>query len=82
MQNPESVLENETLKILCDFKMQTDHLISAQRPDLVIVNKKKRTCRIKLNENEQRFKYLQLGREQKIWNMKVTVIPIVIGRSV
>ena len=40
----ESVLKNETHKILWDFEIQTDHLISAKRPDLVIDNKKKRTC--------------------------------------
>ena len=48
--NPESVLENETQKPLWDFEIQTDHLITTGRPDLVIVNqkrkKKKRTCRI------------------------------------
>ena len=37
----ESVLENETHKVLWDFKMQTDHPIPARRPDLVIVNKYK-----------------------------------------
>ena len=47
MHNPESDLENEAHKILWDFEIQTDPLISARRPDLVIVNKKekkKRTC--------------------------------------
>ena len=42
VHKPESVLEKETLKILCDFEIQTDHLISARRPDLVIVKKKKK----------------------------------------
>ena len=41
MHKPESILENETLKVLWDFAIQTDHLISARRPDLVIVDKKK-----------------------------------------
>ena len=36
--------------------------------------------RIKLNECEKRDKYLDLARElKKLWNMKVTIIPIVIG---
>ena len=60
------------------------------RPDLVI-NKQKRTCRIpifsvpadhwvKLKECEKKHKNLDLARElKKLWNMKVTVIPIVIG---
>ena len=36
--------------------------------------------RIKLKECENRDKYLDLARElKKLWNMKVTIIPIVIG---
>ena len=36
--------------------------------------------RLKLNENEKRDKYLYLAREfKKIWNMKMTIITIVIG---
>ena len=42
MHNPESVLENETHKLLWDFENQTDHQIVARQSDLVIVNKKKR----------------------------------------
>ena len=68
MHNPESVLENETHKLLWDFDIQTDHLISARRPDLVIINKKNRTYRIvdfavpadhreKLKESEKLDKY-------------------------
>ena len=49
MHNPEPVLENDTLKLLWDFDIQTDHLISARRPDLIIINKKKenlQNCRL------------------------------------
>ena len=53
-----------------------DHLISTRRPDLVIVNRNKRTCRIvdfavpadhrvKLIENEKKNKYLDLARKLK-----------------
>ena len=36
--------------------------------------------RLKLKECEKRDKYLDLARElKKLWNMKVTIIPIVIG---
>ena len=81
-------LENETHK-LWDFDIQTDLLISARRPDLII--KKKKTCRIvdfavpanhrvKLKESEKKDKYFALDREvKKLWNMKKTLIPIVIG---
>ena len=36
--------------------------------------------RIKVREKENQDKYLDLARElKKLWNMKVTIIPIVIG---
>ena len=94
MHNPASVLENDTHKLLWDFDIQADHLISARRPDQIIMNnnnKKKRTCKIvdfavpadqwiKLKECEKKDKYLDLARElKKLWNMEVTIIPIVIG---
>ena len=76
MHNPESLLENETRKYLWDFEIPTDHLISARRPGLVIVNKKKRTYRIvdfavptdhkvELKEIEKKDKYQNLARELK-----------------
>ena len=36
MHNPVSVLENDRHKLIWDFDIQTDHLISARRPDLII----------------------------------------------
>ena len=42
MHNPAPVLENDTHKLQWDFDIHTDHLISARRPDLIIINKKKR----------------------------------------
>ena len=90
MQNPASVLENDTHKLLWDFDIQTNHLISARRPDLIIINKKRKLAKlwtllsrlttIKLKESEKKDEYLDLARElKKLWNMKVTIIPIVIG---
>ena len=40
MHKPESLLEKETCKILCDFEITKAYLIPARRFDLVIVNKK------------------------------------------
>ena len=89
MQNPESVLENGTHKLFWDFETQTDHFNSARCLDLMIINKKERTCRIVdfavlanhrviLKECEMKDKYLDLIRElKKLWNMKVTILPIV-----
>ena len=42
MHNPAPVLENDTHKLLCDFNIQTDHQIPARRPDLIIINNKKK----------------------------------------
>ena len=92
MHNPAPVLENNMHKLLWDFDIHTDHLISARRPYLKITNKKKRTCkivdfdvaadhRIELKRCEKKDKYLDLARElkKKLWNMQVTIIQIVIG---
>ena len=38
MHNPATVLENVTHKLLYDFDIHTGHLISARRPDLIIIN--------------------------------------------
>ncbi len=91
MYNQISILENDSHKLLWDFDMQTDHLISARWPDLIAINKNKWTCkivdfavpadhRINLKESEKKDKYLDIARElKKLWNMKITIVPIVIG---
>ena len=38
-EQKESNRENETTKILWNFEIHTHHLISAKRPDQIIVNK-------------------------------------------
>ena len=76
----------DTHKLLWDLDIRTDHLIPARRPDLIIINKKKREFvklstllvsvdhRINLKECEKKDKYLDLARELKrLWNMKVMV---------
>ena len=44
VHNSESVLKNETHKVLWDFEIQTDHRISARRLDVVIVKKERETA--------------------------------------
>ena len=80
MHNPAPVLENDTHKLPWSFDIRTGHLILARRPDLIIIHKKKRICkivhfavpadhRIKLKECEKKDKYLNLARElKKLWN--------------
>ena len=74
-----------------DFSIQIYHVIEAWRPDLFVVDKKEISCKIndfavpgdsKIEEKEKDKieKYQDLGRElQKIWNVKVKIIPIVVG---
>ena len=42
MHSPAPVPDNDTHKLLWDFDIHTDHLISARRPDLIIIKKKKK----------------------------------------
>ena len=93
MHGSESFLENEIHNFLWDFETKTDYLISARLPYLVKSKNKgggERTCRIvdfavladhrmKIKKNWKRDKYWDLAGELKLWNMKVTVIPIVVG---
>ena len=74
-----------------NFNIQTDHLIPARKPDLIIINQKKRICkivdfavpadhRINLKECAKKDQYLDLARELKrLWNEKVSILSIVIG---
>ena len=90
MHNPAPVLENDTHKLLWDFDIHgSPNLSQKSRPN----NKqqKMKICkivdfavptnyRIKLKECEKKDNYLDIARElRKLWNMKVTIILIVIG---
>ena len=73
------------------FSIQTGHVIEARRPDLVVVDKKRRTCkiidsaipgdnRIEVEEKEKIEKYQDVRRElEKIWNVRVKITPLVVG---
>ena len=85
---PKSVLENEDYKILWNFSIQTEHVIEAPRPYLVLVDKKRRTCKIidfavpgdsRIEEEKEKIeKYQDLRSElQKICNVRVKIIPLV-----
>ncbi len=70
-----------------DFNIQTDHLIPARRPDLIIINKKKKKIckivdfavladhRIKLKEWEMKDNDHGPARElKKLWDMQATIV--------
>ena len=60
MHNPAPDLENDTHKPLWDFDIQTDNLISARRPDHIIIKKKKKEKK----ENLQNCRLCCPGRLQ------------------
>ena len=79
----ESILENETLKVPWDFEIQMDNLILARRPDSVLISKKKRNCQRTTKGKWKKVKIFAntwiLPEAKKLWNIKLTVIPIVVG---
>ena len=63
-------------KILWDFEIQTDHLISTRRPDLVLINKERENLpssgfchssgpQIENKKSKKMNKYLDYARKQK-----------------
>jgi hypothetical protein len=91
MHEPTAVTETEDVKILWDFEIQTDHHITARRPDIIVVDKKKKETliidvavpedrNICDKEKEKITKYQDLRLEiKKLWNTKAKVVPVVIG---
>ena len=88
---PEGVIENDHVNLLWDFNIQTSTYIQARRPDVVVVDRNKKTCNI-INigvpgdagivekEKENVEKYQDLRREVAwLWNVKAKVVPTVIG---
>ncbi|KAJ8033778.1 Retinol dehydrogenase 8 [Holothuria leucospilota] len=91
LHRPETVNETDRVKILWDFEVRTDKVITARRPDIIVVDKQEKTAKIidvaipldkniRGKEAEKTQKYQDLKLEiQKLWDVKAKVIPIVIG---
>ena len=85
----EKVVEGDSWKILCDVTIQTDHVIEARRPNMVIIDKTNNECIIIRfafdSEIEERIRdkmkgYNDLKRElKKILDMSAKLIPVVVG---
>ena len=89
---PLPVIENDVIKVLWDFDIQTDKHVTSNRPDNVIVGKKEKSLKLigvsipnDMNIVSKRIekieKYANLSIELKeLWGMKtVETIPVVIG---
>ncbi|XP_020899453.1 uncharacterized protein LOC110238147 [Exaiptasia diaphana] len=88
---PSTVEDNEEATIMWDMPIQTDREIKANRPDIVVKNKKEKTCllidmsipterntSVKTSEKLSKYKDLEI-EIQRMWGMKTTTIPVVIG---
>ena len=89
--NPETVTENERVTILWDMQVHTDKTIKANKPDIIIKDKKEKTCMlidmavpsdrntsVKVAEKLSKYKDLEI-EVTKMWGMKTTTVPVVIG---
>ena len=84
--DPKTVIEKDSVTILCDMPIHTDKTIAANRPDIVLKNKKDKTCllidmTIPLDTNtsvkttEKLTKYKDLEIEvQRMWGLKTTTV--------
>ena len=73
--------------------VHTDREVTADRPDIIIKNKKEKTCtlidvaipadrNVVQKEAEKRLKYKILCIEiQRVWNLKCTIVPVIIGAN-
>jgi len=78
--------------IMWNQEVHTDREVTANRPDIIIKNKKEKTCTLidvaipadgnVQKEAEKKLKYKSLCIEiQRMWNLKCTIIPIIIGAT-
>ena len=90
--DPEGAIENEDVKILWDINVQCDNVIQARRPDIIVIDKKKKEAliidvavpadtRVVEKEIEKIEKYQDLKREiVRLWELRTAmVVPVVIG---
>jgi len=92
--NPPTVLENDEIKLVWDMPIVTLNKLKANRPDLIYIEKKCKSCQIidfslpwdsrtEEKHKEKISKYLPLASEIKyLWGLQnVKVQPIIIGAA-
>ena len=87
---PKPVCEDGDVTVLWNQAVLTDRKITANRPDIIIKNKKQKTCalidvaipadrNVVQKEAEKKLKYKSLCTElQRMWNLKCTIVPVII----
>jgi len=88
---PLPVIDSPKVTILWDFPIRTDRTIQANRPDIVIKDKKEKTClmidmsvptdnNVSAKEFEKLSKYKDLEIEvNKMWHLKTKTVPVIVG---
>ena len=86
---PEKVIENEEVKILWDFQLQTDRKIAHNIPDITVIERDQiwlidvaipGDARIEDKTLEKITKYQDLRIEiQRLMERKTTVVPVIVG---
>ena len=84
---------NRKMLVLWNQAVHTDREVTANRPDIIIKNKKEKTCtvigvaipadkNVVQKEAEKKLKYKSLCIEiQRMWNLKCTIVPVIIGAT-
>jgi len=90
---PKPVYEEGDVTTLWNQAVYTDREVRGNSPDIIIKNKKEKTCtlidvaipadrNVVQKEAEKKLKYKSLCIEiQRMWNLKCTIIPIIIGAT-
>jgi len=90
---PKPVCEEGDVTVLWNQAMHTDREVRTNRPDIIIKNKKDKTCTLTdmvtpadknavQTEAEKKLKYKSLCIEiQRMWNLKCTIVPVIIGAT-
>ena len=90
---PKPVYEEGEVTVLWNQVVHIDSEVTANRPYIIIKNKKEKTCtligvaiptdrNVVQKEAEKKLKYKRLCIEiQRMWNLKCTIIPKIIGAT-
>ena len=85
--------EEGDVTLLWNQAVHTDREVTANRPDIIIKNRKEKTCtlidmaipaerNVVEKEAENKLKYKSLCIEiQRMWNLKCTIVPVIIGAT-
>ena len=87
---PKAVYEEEDVTVLWNQAVHTDIEATANRPDIIIKNKREDTCvlidvavpterNVVQKEAEKKLKYKSFSIEiQQMWNLKCKIVPVII----